>query len=111
MKGSSLGALELTVLLAVTRLGEDAYGLAVRRDVSARTGRDYSVGAVYATLQRLEDKGFVRSRATDPLPVRGGRSRRLFELTAAGQRALREAQRVAESVWAGVGRPLRPEPT
>lgn len=110
MKNPSLGALELTVLLAVARLGEDAYGLAVRRDVSARTQRDYSVGAVYATLQRLEDKGFVNSRTTDPLPVRGGRARRLFELTAAGRRALREAQRVAASVWAGVGRPIRPEP-
>ena len=110
MKTPSLGALELTILLAVARLDEDAYGLAIRRDVSARTGRDYSVGAVYATLQRLEDKGFVRSRATNPLPVRGGRARRLFELTAAGRRALREAQRVAASVWAGVGRPIRPEP-
>ena len=111
MRNSSPGALELTVLLAVSRLDQEAYGLAVRRDVSARTGRDYSVGAVYATLQRLEEKGLVRSHATDPLPVRGGRSRRLFELTAAGRRAIVEAQRIAESVWAGVGRPLRPEPT
>jgi len=110
MKTPSVGALELTVLLAVARLGDDAYGLAIRRDVSARTERDYSVGAVYATLQRLEDKGLLRSHTTDPLPVRGGRARRMFELTAAGRRALREAQRVAESVWAGVGRPLRPEP-
>jgi len=110
MKSLSLGALELTVLLAVARLGEDAYGLAIRRDVSARTERDYSVGAVYSTLQRLEAKGFLRSRTTDPLPVRGGRSRRLFELTADGRRGLREAQRVAASVWAGVGRPIRPEP-
>ena len=110
MKTPSLGALELTVLLAVARLGEEAYGLAIRRDVSDRTERDYSVGAVYATLQRLEDKGFLRSRTTDPLPVRGGRARRLFEPTAAGRRALREAQRVATSVWAGVGRPIRPEP-
>ena len=110
MKTPSVGALELTVLLAVARLGDDAYGLAIRRDVSARTERDYSVGAVYATLQRLEDKGFLRSHTTDPLPVRGGRARRMFELTAAGRRALREAQRVAESVWAGVGRPLRPDP-
>ena len=52
----TLGALELTVLLTVARLGEDAYGLAVRRDVSTRTRHDYSVGAVYTTLQRLEDK-------------------------------------------------------
>jgi len=106
---SSLGRLELTVLLAVARLGDDAYGLAVRRDVSARTGRDYSIGAVYTTLQRLEDKGLVRSRATDPLPVRGGRSRRQFKLTANGTRAMREAERVAASVWAGIPSTIRLE--
>jgi DNA-binding PadR family transcriptional regulator len=106
----TLGTLELTVLLAVVRLGDDAHGLAIRSDVSARTRHDYSVGAVYTTLQRLEAKGFLSSRTTDPLPVRGGRSRRHFTITAAGQRALREAQRVAASVWAGVGTTIRPEP-
>jgi PadR family transcriptional regulator, regulatory protein PadR len=111
MAAASLGTLELLVLVAVARLGGDAYGLAIRRDVSACTRRDYSVGAVYTTLQRLEDKGLVSSRTTDPLPVRGGRSRRQFKVTAAGQRALREAQRVAASVWAGAGVIVRPEPT
>ncbi|HWJ13878.1 MAG TPA: PadR family transcriptional regulator [Gemmatimonadaceae bacterium] len=106
---ASLGQLELTVLLAVARLGDDAYGLAVRRDVSARTGRDYSIGAVYTTLQRLEDKGLLRSRTTDPLPVRGGRSRRQFKLTASGSRAMRDAERVAASVWAGIPSTIRLE--
>lgn len=101
--------MELTVLLAVARLGDDAYGLAVRRDVSARTRRDYSIGAIYTTLQRLEDKGFLRSRATDPLPVRGGRSRRQFKLTANGTRAMREAERAAASVWAGIPSTIRLE--
>jgi PadR family transcriptional regulator PadR len=109
MSVPSVGKLELTVLLAVARLGDEAYGLAVRQDVSDRTRHDYSVGAVYTTLQRLEDKGFVSSRASAPLPVRGGRSRRQFKLTASGQRVLREAQRVAASVWAGVGTTIRPE--
>jgi PadR family transcriptional regulator, regulatory protein PadR len=107
---SPLGSLELQVLLAVARLGEGAYGLAVRHDVSARTGHDYSVGAVYTTLQRLEGKGLVASHTTEPLPVRGGRSRRQFRVTASGQRAMRDAQRVAASVWAGVDQTLRPEP-
>jgi PadR family transcriptional regulator len=107
---SSLGALELSVLLSVARLGADAYGLSVRRDVSARTGHDYSVGAVYTTLQRLETKGLVSSRTAAPLPVRGGRARRQFKVTAAGQRSLREAQRVATSMWAGVGTTIKPEP-
>ena len=110
MAPSTLGTLELAALLAVARLGDDAYGLAIRRDLAARTGRDYSVGAVYTTLQRLEDKGLLASRASAPLPVRGGRSRRHFTITGAGARALRDAERHAASIWAGVGGTLRPEP-
>lgn len=106
----TLGTLELSALLAVARLGEDAYGLAVRRDLAERTGRDYSVGAVYTTLQRLEDKGLLTSRASEPLPVRGGRSRRHFTLTGTGAQALREAERHAVSIWAGVGTVFRPGP-
>lgn len=107
---ATLGALELTTLLAVARLKDEAYGLAIRRDLAARTGRDYSVGALYTTLQRLEDKSLLTSRHSEPLPVRGGRSRRHFTLTGAGARALREAERHATSIWAGVGKPLRPRP-
>ena len=103
-----LGSLELAALLAVARLKDDAYGLAIRSDLTDRTGRDYSVGAVYTTLQRLEDKGLLTSRYSDPLPVRGGRSRRHFSLTGAGARALRDAERHAASIWAGVRKPLRP---
>ena len=109
MTAPRLGALELTILLAVARLGDDAYGLAIRRDISTRTGRDYSVGAVYTTLERLEAKGLVTSRTTSPTPVRGGRSRRHFKTTAAGNRAIRQAERVAKSVWAGIGSTLNPE--
>lgn len=109
MDPRSLGSLELTILLAVARLGDDAYGLAIRRDLAARTGRDYSVGAVYTTLERLEKKGFVSSRIAAPVAKRGGRSRRQFRVTAAGQRAIRRAERTARSVWAGVGGFLNPE--
>ena len=104
----TLGTLELAALLAVARLQDEAYGLAIRRDLASRTGRDYSVGAVYTTLQRLEDKGLLRSRHSNPLPVRGGRSRRHFSLTGTGARALRDAERHATSIWAGVGKTLRP---
>ena len=110
MSNSTLGTLELAVLLAVARLADDAYGLAVRRDLAERTGRDYSVGAVYTTLQRLEDKGFVASHASDPLPIRGGRSRRHFRITGAGVCALEEAAQHAASVWEGVGIVIHPEP-
>lgn len=109
MPASTVGALELTVLLAVARLSDDAYGLAIRHDVSDRTRRDYSVGAIYTTLERLEAKGLVSSTRTDPTPTRGGRSRRQFRLTAPGRRAIREAERIAASVWAGVGTTLNPE--
>jgi PadR family transcriptional regulator PadR len=103
-----MGHLELATLLAVARLGDDAYGLAVRRDLTERTERDQSVGAVYTTLQRLEDKGLIRSHTSEPLPVRGGRSRRHYTLTSSGGRALREAKREATAMWAGVRQPLRP---
>jgi PadR family transcriptional regulator PadR len=98
----TLGTLELAALLAVARLGEDAYGLSIRRDLAARTGRDHSVGAIYTTLQRLEDKGMVASHVSAPTPVRGGRSRRHFTVTGVGAQALRDAQRHAASVWSGV---------
>ncbi len=101
MSRSRLGPLELIVLLAVARLGDEAYGLAIRRDVSERARRTYSVGAVYTTLSRLEDKGYVTSRTTEPLPVRGGRSRRHFAVTSAGQRALSDARRLNASLWLG----------
>jgi len=110
MSRPTLGTLELAALLAVVRLGDDAYGLAVRHDLTQRTGRELSVGAVYTTLQRLEDKGFLRSRASAPLPVRGGRSRRHYSLTGAGARAIRDAERHAASIWEGVASRVRPKP-
>jgi DNA-binding PadR family transcriptional regulator len=110
MSTTSLGSLELATLLAVARFGNDAYGLAVRQDLSKRAGRDYSVGAIYTTLQRLEDKGLLTSHASEPLPVRGGRSRRLFRITGAGARAIRDAERQLASMWAGVRSPVRTRP-
>ena len=105
----SVGGFELAALLSVARLGNDAYGLAIRRDLSERMARPYSVGAVYTTLQRLEAKGLLKSHTTDPVPVRGGRSRRHFAITGAGSRALKAAERDAAALWAGVGT-IRPEP-
>ena len=110
MPRSGIGTLELAALLAVVRLGDEAYGLAVRQDLAERTGRELSVGAVYTTLQRLEAKGLLRSRASAPLPVRGGRSRRHYSLTGAGARAIRDAERHAESIWSGIATRGRPRP-
>lgn len=108
MSTPSIGSLELAALLAVARLGDDAYGLAVREELARQRRRTYSVGTVYTTLQRLHDKGLLTARSTDPLPVRGGRSRRQFRLTGAGTRAINEARRQSEAMWAGIGR--APEP-
>jgi DNA-binding PadR family transcriptional regulator len=99
MSGPAPAALETAVLLAVAHLGDGAYGAAVRRDVSERRGHDYAVGAIHTALQRLEDKGLVASRMGDPLPVRGGRARRYFRLTAAGAAALDHARTASRQLW------------
>lgn len=95
----SLGDFELAVLLSLVSLDE-AYGAVIRRDVSERLDRDCSIGAVYTTLQRLEEKGVLRSWATEPTPMRGGRSRRCYALTRTGARALREARAPRERLLA-----------
>lgn len=103
MAPRSVGEFELAVLLCVSLLGDSAYGAEVRRAVSQRLNRDCSVGAVYTTLQRLEDKGLVESWASDPTPVRGGRAKRYFRMTAAGNRAIRDAQATLRRLWSGRG--------
>jgi len=75
-------------MLALARLGDEAYGITIRQQIEARTRRGVSIGAVYATLARLEDKGMVRHQMSAPLPVQGGRARKCFVLTASGERAL-----------------------
>ena len=86
-----LGEFEQLVLLALTRLGGDAYGVSIAAEISARTGRDVSLGAVYKTLERLEDKRLVASRLGEPTPERGGRRKKHFRVASSGQRALRQS--------------------
>jgi DNA-binding PadR family transcriptional regulator len=92
------GAFEQLVLLAVLRLGDDAYGMTVRQEIAARAGREASLGAVYATLERLERKGYVRTRAAEGGAERGGRPRRLVRIEPAGLEALRRALTVMDSM-------------
>jgi DNA-binding PadR family transcriptional regulator len=99
MSDPTTAALETAVLLAVAQLGDEAYGAAVRRDVSERRGHDYAVGAIHTALQRLEDKGMLVSRTGDPLPIRGGRARRYFQLTGLGAQALERARLAAQRMW------------
>ena len=97
-----LGEFEHLVVLAVLRLGSQAYGVTVRQEIESRTRREVSIGAVYATLDRLEAKGYVKSRLGDPTPERGGRSKRFFEVTAKGLTAVNRAQRALESMSKGL---------
>jgi PadR family transcriptional regulator, regulatory protein PadR len=101
-RGELLGSLEHIILLALARLDEGAHGMIVRREIEGRTGRNISIGAVYATLERLEAKGYVSSFTGEPTPERGGRAKRLFRVEAAGKRALQVSEETIRSMSAGL---------
>jgi DNA-binding PadR family transcriptional regulator len=88
---STLGDFEQLILLALVRLGEGAYGVAIHKELLTRAGRDVTVAAVYKTLERLEDKGFAASSLGEPTAERGGRRKKFFRIQPAGRRALRHA--------------------
>jgi PadR family transcriptional regulator len=97
-----LGEFELIVMLAIVRLGEEAYGVPIRLDIEQRTGRTLTVGALYRTLDRLEDKGYVTSAFSDPTPERGGRSKRYFKVKPLGLRSLRASREALAAMWEGL---------
>ena len=105
MKGDYLGAFEELVLLAVAGVGDEAYGITVQERVERDAGRAVSLGAVYAALDRLEDKKFVRSWLGDSGPYRGGRRKRHFSVTPDGHAAMREMRRIRERMWRAVDAP------
>lgn len=84
-----LGDFEATVLYAVLHCSGNAYGVSISHSILERTGRDVALGALYATLDRLEKKGYLKSRMSEPKKERGGRRKRLYVLTGAGEKALR----------------------
>ena len=94
-----LGSLEEQVMLAVVRTGEEAYGMTVRRELETVTGREVTIGSVYATLDRLEAKGLVTSSRT---AAADSASRRVFAVTPAGARSLAQTRAVRERLWTGV---------
>jgi len=102
MSPSLLGSLEQLVLLAVLRLGEEAYSMGVIRELETEASFRISRGALYTTLDRLEKKGLLQSRLGDPLPERGGRARRYFTVTVRGKAELKVARDALASLWAGV---------
>ncbi len=102
MRPVSLGEFEQVVLLAILRLGDNAYGVTIRSEITACTRREVAPGALYTTLDRMEDKGIVRSWLGDPTPQRGGRAKRYFASTKAGRAALINAQRAYQSLLDGL---------
>ena len=97
-----LGELEQLVLLAILRLGDGAYGVSIRAELAERTGRRIVPGALYTTLDRLEDKGVLRSYLGEHTPERGGRAKRYYSLTASGKRSLACAQRAFHNLLEGL---------
>lgn len=107
MKGDRLGEFEELLLLAVYALGDDTYGVPVQQHVERATRRNVSMGAVYAALDRLERKGFVRSLTGEATAVRGGKRKRHFSITTEGRQVLRDVRSVREQLWRTIeeGRP------
>jgi PadR family transcriptional regulator, regulatory protein PadR len=97
-----LGEFEHIIVLALLRLEDRAYGVTVRQEIEFRIQREVSIGAVYATLDRLETKGYVKSHHGDPTPERGGRSKRFFRVTAKGMAAVNRTQRDLQSMAEGL---------
>ena len=107
----ALGAFEQAVLLAlvkpITDLGKEAYGRAILKEVQLRLDREVAAGAVYSTLDRLEEKGLISSKVGEGTTIRSGRPRRFYTIEPAGVRALNDARAAAERLWAGVRWPLK----
>ncbi len=101
-KGDYLGEFEHIVLLALLRLRDNAYGVTIRQEIRKRTKREASIGSVYSTLSRMEQKGFVKSRVGEATEERGGRAKKYFVITAKGQEALTQTQTALSSMSFGL---------
>lgn len=102
MRRELLTDFELMVLLAVLRAGDEAYGVAIARDIEQTTGRTVLLGAVYAALERLEKNGLATSTVGAPTAARGGRAKRFFRVTAGGLRAVKHTQKALIALWRDV---------
>lgn len=98
----SITSQEETLLLGVLALGENAYGMTIRRHVAKVTGKDISIGAIYDPLYRLERRGLVVSHLADPTAERGGRSKRMFRVTDLGKEALKAHKQIRDNLWGSV---------
>ena len=107
MTRAALGEFEHLILLAVLRLGDEAYGVTIIDELENRTGREVSQAATYIGLKRLRDKGLLTSHLADPSPERGERARRYFEVTKFGRQRLRDSAKALFSMWEGLDPELR----
>ncbi len=105
MTSTPLGEFEQVVLLAILRLGENAYGVTIRAEIESKTDRDPSPGALYTTLARMEEKGLIKSKLGDPTPDRGGRAKRFVKITSSGMEAVTRAQRSYQNLMRGISLP------
>lgn len=101
-KRTHIGDFELMVMLVLLRLGESAYGVPISREIERQCGREVALGSVYATLERLQEKGLVSSDLGEPTPERGGRAKRYFRLTRKGLREVRETRQALIRLWRGL---------
>jgi PadR family transcriptional regulator PadR len=101
-----LGATDLLVLIAMARLGDDAYGVTIRQEIADCSGRRVSLAAIYAALDRFERRGLAEPWLSTPLPERGGRARRQYRLSPKGRELVRRERAIALKMWRGV--PLVP---
>lgn len=102
-KSKFLGEFEMVVLAALIRLGRDAYGVSVMKEIEERAGRTVSIGALYATLNRLEKKGYVQTRMGEATAERGGRAKRFFEITSEGELQMRKSTQALHNMLDGLG--------
>ena len=101
-KRDVLGGLELQVLLALIRLGDEAYGVPIAATLAQHTGREVSVGSIYLALERLTRKGLIGSRRGEPTAVRGGRAKTYFRITPLGMRQARQTRATLVGLWQGL---------
>ena len=99
MKGTYLGEFEEIVLLTIALLGSQAYGVAIRKEIEEQASRKVSIGGVHTACNRLEDKGFLKSRFGEASPTRGGKRKKIYRVTQAGQTALVAARELRENLW------------
>jgi PadR family transcriptional regulator PadR len=101
-KNNQLSTHELMTLLAILRLGSEAYGVPISREIEAQSGREVAVSGIYAALERLEDRGLITAALGEATPQRGGRAKTYFQVTADGLREIHAAKRALTNLWRGL---------